>query len=289
MVALVAGIIWVLSTLANFSNTWNPLNFVLRVAAGVVTVAAAAEWLVLTVRDLRGRDATHDEAVATSAEAPADPQPERSEPAAWREQVPPPGQVPPRERGTPPDPQPRPGPASRPPDPSPVPGLPAPGLPPSAMPPSAMPPEPPSEAGPRTAPPRRPRRRSDPRPPRRPRTSGRPGLSRLRRTHGAPGENLSVVVNGGTLDVVAYLMERKVRRVTLRVGLDSESLEGLAEVLGAAPHRVFSTQEPTRGLFDRSAYTQVEGASGSGAWSVAVRTEHVEALRYVLLRAAPLG
>jgi len=56
-------------------------------------------------------------------------------------------------------------------------------------------------------------------------------------------------------------------------------------VLGAAPHRVFGTQRPSRGVCERSAYTQLEGASRSGAWSIAVPTADVDLLRYVLARA----
>jgi len=71
----------------------------------------------------------------------------------------------------------------------------------------------------------------------------------------------------------------------VRVGLDAASVASLESVLGAAPHRVFGTQQPSRGLFARSSYTQLEGASRSGAWSIAVPTADVDLLRYVLARA----
>jgi hypothetical protein len=101
----------------------------------------------------------------------------------------------------------------------------------------------------------------------------------------SPAQDLAVVAAGGAVLVVAYLMERKVRRVVVRVGLDAASVASLESVLGAAPHRVFGTQAPSRGMFERSAFTQLEGASRSGAWSIAVPTVDVELLRYVLARA----
>ncbi|MFD2797269.1 hypothetical protein ACFS27_27170 [Promicromonospora vindobonensis] len=189
MIALVAAIIWMASTYANPSNTWDPVNFVLRIAAGALTIAAVAEWLVLSVRESRGA---------------------------------------------------------------------------------------------------------------RPRTRGSHVASGVRRSAGSrgvldnllasgrattPAQDLAIVTSGGAVLVVAYLMERKVRRVSLRVGLDDASVASLEAVLGAAPHRVFGTQPPARGVFDRSAYTQLEGASRSGAWSVAVPTADVDLLRYVLARA----
>jgi hypothetical protein len=101
-------------------------------------------------------------------------------------------------------------------------------------------------------------------------------------------QDLDLVMGGGAVLVAAYLMERKVRRVWLRVGLDPTSVESLELVLGAAPHRVFGTQTPTRGLFDRSAYTQIEGASQSGAWSIAVPTTDVDVIRYALTQAGEI-
>jgi hypothetical protein len=100
-----------------------------------------------------------------------------------------------------------------------------------------------------------------------------------------PAQDLALVAGGGAVLVVAYLMERKVRRVVVRVGLDAASVASLEAALGAAPHRVFGTQQPARGRFDRSAYTQLEGASRSGAWSIAVPTADLDLLRYVLARA----
>lgn len=190
MIALVAAIIWMVATYANASNSWDPVNFILRIAAGAVTIAATLEWLVLSIRESRATSARRSGA--------------HLEPAVTR------------------------------------------------------------SAGSRT--------RSD----------------QLRAVFGelrTPAEDLAVVAGGGAVLVVAYLMERKVRRVWLRVGLDERSLESLETVLGAAPHRVFGTGPPTRGVFHRSAYTQIEGASASGAWSLSVPTADEEVLRYVLLRA----
>lgn len=190
MIAVIAAIIWVLSTYANVSNAWDPANFVLRIVAGAVTVAAAVEWLVLSIRE--------SQQGGPLAEA-------------------------------------------------------APGQPPVTR-----------SAGSRTV------------------------VDRLLSVFGqrrTPAQDLAVVTGGGAVLVVGYLMERKVRRVTLRVGLDEASVRSLESALGAAPHRVFGTQAPTRGLFDRSAYTQIEGASGSGAWSIAVPTDDVDMIRYALARA----
>jgi hypothetical protein len=53
LIAVLAAIIWVLSTYANASNSWDPANLVVRIVAGAVTVAAAAEWLVLSYRESR--------------------------------------------------------------------------------------------------------------------------------------------------------------------------------------------------------------------------------------------
>lgn len=196
MIALVAAIIWVVSTYANESNSWDALNFVLRIAAGAVTIAAAAEWLVLSVRESRWerlRDGRTPEPVAPSPTAAV----QRS-------------------------------------------------------------------AGSGTA------------------------ADKLLSVFGrrrSPAQDLAVVASGGAVLVVAYLMERKVRRVVVRVGLDAASVASLESALGAAPHRVFGTQPPSRGVFERSAYTQLEGASRSGAWSIAVPTADVDLLRYVLARA----
>jgi hypothetical protein len=193
MIAVVAAIIWVLSTFANMSNAWDPLNFVLRAAAGAVAIAAGVEWLVLSIRESRQTDvppigSTHEPAV-------------------------------------------------------------------------------PRSAGSRTL------------------AENLLSVFGRRRT---PAQDLVLVMGGGAVLVVAYLMERKVRRVVLRVGLDPMSVESLESALGGAPHRVFGTHMPTRGLFDRSAYTQLEGASGSGAWSVAVPTEDIDVLRYVLTQAGEI-
>ena len=190
MIALVAAIIWVVSTYANASNSWDPVNFLLRIAAGALTVAAVIEWLVLSIRESRQDSArtsgAHREAAATRS------------------------------------------------------------------------------VGSRTV------------------------FDHLLAVFGrrpTPAQDLAHVAGGGTVLVAAYLMEHKIRRVWLRVGLDEASVESLESVLGAAPHRLFGTQPPTRGMFDRSAYTQLEGASRSGAWSIAVPTVDVDVLRYVLVRA----
>lgn len=189
MIAVLAAIIWVLGTSANPENSWDPVNLVVRVAAGTVTIAAAAEWLVLSLRENR-----------RTGDRVADP----------------------------------------------VHVLPA-----------------TRSAGSRTV-------------------CATVLAPRDRRRTAA--QDLATVADGGAVLVVAYLMERKVRRVVLRVGLDQGSAQSLASALGSGPHRVFGTQPPTRGLFDRSAYTQVEGASQAGAWSVSVPTPDVDVLRYVLAR-----
>lgn len=189
MIAVVAAIIWVLSTFANLSNAWDPLNFVLRVAAGAVTIAAGVEWLVLSIRESRLADVPRV--------GPDEP-------------------VVPRSAGS--------------------------------------------------------------------STVFENLLSVLGRRRTA-AQDLDLVMSGGAVLVAGYLMERKIRRVWLRVGTDPASVESLESVLGGAPHRVFGTQAPTRGLFDRSAYTQVEGASRSGAWSIAVPTLDVDVVRYALTRA----
>ncbi|WP_369371090.1 hypothetical protein AB1046_20320 [Promicromonospora sp. Populi] len=264
MVAVVAGIIWVLSTSANATNSWEPINFLLRIAAGTVTVAAAAEWLWLSLREGRDLDgdqaaaedpaakdrnvadlAAADQAVADRAvadqaldegsaaddgQAPQDWAVNEDRPvddgrAAHEERVLDPGVGEPRETALP---------AVR-------------------------------SAGSRTV--------LD------------LLLSLFGRRRRSANEDLAVVAGGGAVLVVAYLMERKVRRVSLRVGLDEASVQSLEAALGAAPHRVFGTETPTRGLFNRSAYTQVEGASRSGAWSISVPTEDVDTLRYALARA----
>lgn len=189
MIAVIAAVIWLLSTFANASNAWNPANFVLRIAAGTVTVAAGIEWLVLSIRESRQGGVRAD----------------------------------------------------------------IPGLPPVVR-----------SAGSRTL------------------------LDKVLSVFGRGGtadQDLALVTGGGAVLVVGYLMERKVRRVTLRVGLDELSVRSLEAALGAAPHRVFGTQAPTRGMFDKSAYTQIEGASQSGAWSIAVPTDDVDLLRYALVRA----
>lgn len=193
MIALVAAIIWMVSTYANPSNSWDPVNFVLRIAAGAVTIAAGAEWLVQSVREspwaksrVRGSHLASAVRRSAGSRTVLDHLLDHLGPAAGR----------------------------------------------------------------------------------------RP----------SPAQDLATVTGGGAVVVVGYLMERKVRRVSLRVGLDEASAASLESVLGAAPHRVFGTQPPTRGLFDRSAYTQLEGASRSGAWSIAVPTVDVDLLRYVLGR-----
>lgn len=252
MIALVAAIIWVVSTYANASNSWDPLNFVLRIAAGAVTIAAAAEWLVLSVRESRrerfrdgrttgvhtdrSRGKTRRDEQATSGPEPVVPS---AEPAV-------------------PDPEPA-APSPEPPEPTPEPAVPR---------PEPVVPSP-------TAAVRR--------------SAGSGTLAdRLLSAFGrrrSPDQDLAAVAAGGAVLVVAYLMERKVRRVVVRVGLDAASVASLESVLGAAPHRVFGTQRPSRGVFERSAYTQLEGASRSGAWSIAVPTADVDLLRYVLARA----
>jgi hypothetical protein len=191
MIAVIAAIIWVLSTYANASNTWDPANFLLRIVAGALTVAAAVEWLVLSIRESRQQNGVRTE---------ADPD-----------------------------------------------------LPPVVR-----------SAGSRTV------------------------VDNLLSVFGrrsTADQDLALVTGGGAVLVVGYLMERKIRRVTLRVGLDELSVQSLEAALGAAPHRVFGTQAPTRGMFDRSAYTQIEGASRSGAWSIAVPTDDVDLVRYALVRA----
>jgi hypothetical protein len=190
MIAVVAAIIWALSTLANLPNAGDAVNFALRVVAGAVAVAAGAEWLVLSIRESRQA------------------------------------------------------------------GMPRIG--------SAGEPAVPRSAGSSTV------------------FENLLSVFGRRRT---AAQDLDLVTSGGAVLVVAYLMERKVRRVWLRVGLDPASLESLESVLGAAPHRVFGTQTPTRGMFDRSAYTQIEGASRSGAWSIAVPTTDVDIVRYALTQA----
>jgi hypothetical protein len=193
MIAVLAAIIWVLSTLANLSNAWDPVNFGVRVAAGAVTVAAGIEWLVLSIR------ATRQAGMPRIGPAGEPAVPRSAGSSTWFENL----------------------------------------------------------------------------------------LSVFGRRRTA-AQDLDLVTGGGAVLVIAYLMERKVRRVWLRVGLDPTSLASLESVLGAAPHRVFGTQTPTRGLFDRSSFTQIEGASKSGAWSVAVPTEDVDVLRYALTQAEGL-
>ena len=231
MIALVAAIIWVVSTYANASNSWDPLNFVLRIAAGAVTIAATAEWLVLSVRESR-RERFRD-GRTTGVHAGA-----RRRKIRWGTEA----------------------------APSPEPTMPV-------AEPAAPGPEPlvsnPTAAVQRSA------------------GSGTVAdkLLSVFGRHRSPTQDLAVVAAGGAVLVVAYLMERKVRRVVVRVGLDAASVASLESVLGAAPHRVFGTQAPSRGMFERSAFTQLEGASRSGAWSIAVPTVDVELLRYVLARA----
>lgn len=193
MIAVVAAILWVLSTFANLSNDWDPLNFLLRVAAGAVTIAAGIEWLVLSIRESRQADALR----IGSATEPAVP----------------------RSAGS---------------------------------------------------------------------SSVFENLLSVFGRRRTAAQDLDLVIGGGAVLVAGYLMERKVRRVWLRVGLDPVSVESLESVLGGAPHRVFGTQTPTRGLFDRSAYTQIEGASQSGAWSIAVPTTDVDVVRYALARAGEI-
>lgn len=244
MIALVAAIIWVVSTYANASNSWDPLNFVLRIAAGAVTIAAAAEWLVLSVRESR-RERFRDGRTTGIHAGGSRRKARRGAQAA-----------------TGPEPV-VPGPEAVP-HPEPVLSVPEPVVPrPEPVVPS------------RTAAVRR--------------SAGSGTVAdKLLSVFGrrrSPAQDLAVVAAGGAVLVVAYLMERKVRRVVVRVGLDAASVESVESVLGAAPHRVFGTQQPTRGLFARSAFTQVDGASGAGAWSIAVPTADVDLLRYVLARA----
>lgn len=244
MIALVAAIIWVVSTYANASNSWDPLNFVLRIAAGAVTIAAAAEWLVLSVRESR-RERFRDGRTTGVHAGGSRRKARRGAQAA-----------------TGPEPV-VPGPEAVP-HPEPVLSVPEPVVPrPEPVVPS------------RTAAVRR--------------SAGSGTVAdKLLSVFGrrrSPAQDLAVVAAGGAVLVVAYLMERKVRRVVVRVGLDAASVESVESVLGAAPHRVFGTQQPTRGLFARSAFTQVDGASGAGAWSIAVPTADVDLLRYVLARA----
>jgi hypothetical protein len=224
MIALVAAIIWMVGTYANAANAWDPLNFVLRIAAGAVTIAATAEWLVLSVRESRRENLRDGRTTGIHA-------------GVRRRKA---------RRGT-----------QAAPSPEPV----APGPEPVVRSPTAA--------------------------VRRSAGSGTVG-DKLLSVFGhrrSPDQDLAVVAAGGAVLVVAYLMERKVRRVVVRVGLDAASVASLESVLGGAPHRVFGTQPPARGMFDRSAYTQLEGASRSGAWSIAVPTVDVELLRYVLARA----
>lgn len=245
MIALVAAIIWVVSTYANASNSWDPLNFVLRIAAGAVTIAAAAEWLVLSVRESR-RESFRDGRRAGVHAGGRRRKARRggqaalgSEPAA-------------------------PGPEPAAPGPEPAASVPEPVVPgPEPVVPS------PSAAVRRSA---------------GSATVADKLLSVLGRRR-SPAQDLAVVAAGGAVLVVAYLMEAKVRRVVVRVGLDAASVASLESVLGGAPHRVFGEQQPSRGVFERSAYTQLEGASRSGAWSIAVPTVDVDLLRYVLARA----
>ncbi|MEU4384429.1 hypothetical protein [Promicromonospora sp. NPDC023805] len=242
MIALVAAIIWVVSTYANASNSWDPLNFVLRIAAGAVTIAAAAEWLVLSVRESR-RERFRDGRTAGAHAGGSRRKARRDALAA-----------------------PRPEPVVTSPSPSPEPALPGPE--PVVPRPELVVPSPTAAV-------------------RRSAGSGTVAdklLSVFGRRR-SPAQDLAVVAAGGAVLVVAYLMERKVRRVVVRVGLDAASVASLESVLGAAPHRVFGTQRPARGLFERSAFTQVDGASGAGAWSIAVPTVDVDLLRYVLARA----
>jgi hypothetical protein len=245
MIALVAAIIWVVSTYANASNAWDPLNFALRIAAGAVTIAAAAEWLVLSIRESR-RERFRDGRTTGAHAGGSRKRARRGAQAA-------PGPEPVVQSAEPARPVPEPevqGPEPLVPRPVPV--------VPSAT--AAV---------------------------RRSAGSGTVAdklLSAFGRRR-SPAQDLAAVAAGGAVLVVAHLMERKVRRVVVRVGLDAASVASLESVLGAAPHRVFGTQRPARGLFERSAYTQLEGASRSGAWSIAVPTADVDLLRYVLARA----
>lgn len=244
MIALVAAIIWVVSTYANASNSWDPLNFVLRIAAGAVTIAAAAEWLVLSVRESRRERFRDGRTTGIHAGGSRRKARRGAQAATGPEPVVPGSEAVPH--------------------PEPVLSVPEPVVPrPEPVVPS------------RTAAVRRSAGSG---------TVADKLLSVFGR-HRSPAQDLAVVAAGGAVLVVAYLMERKVRRVVVRVGLDAASVESVESVLGAAPHRVFGTQQPTRGLFARSAFTQVDGASGAGAWSIAVPTADVDLLRYVLARA----
>lgn len=245
MIALVAAIIWVVSTYANASNSWDPLNFVLRIAAGAVTIAAAAEWLVLSVRESRRERLRDGRATGVHAGGSRRKAQRRAQAA--------------------------PGPEPVVPSPEPVLPGPEPAMPgPEPVVPSPEPVAPSPAAAVR-------------------RSAGSGTVAdKLLSVFGrrrSPAQDLAVVAAGGAVLVVAYLMERKVRRVVVRVGLDAASVASLESALGAAPHRVFGTQPPARGMFERSAYTQLEGASRSGAWSIAVPTADVDLLRYVLARA----
>jgi hypothetical protein len=273
MIALVAAIIWVVSTYANASNSWDPLNFVLRIAAGAVTIAAAAEWLVLSVRESRrqsfregrttGAHAGPRRKRAARRRAPAAPS---VEPVASRPEL-----VVPSVEPVAPSVEPV-VPIVGSVIPGPVPAGPGPGSVVASPPP--VQPVPPSRAtGVRRS------------------AGSGTVVDKLLSVFGhrrSATQDLALVASGGSVLVVAYLMERKVRRVLVPVGLDPESVASLEAVLGAAPHRVFGTRPPTRGLFVRSAFTQVDGASGSGAWSVSVPTVDVELLRYVLARAGEI-
>lgn len=252
MIALVAAIIWVVSTYANASNSWDPLNFVLRIAAGAVTIAAAAEWLVLSVRESRRERFRDGRTTGVHAGGPRRKTRRGAQAAPGPEPV----------------------------VPSPEPALPAPEL--------VVPSPEPALPGPEPVVPRP--EPVVPSPTAAVRRSAGSGTvaDKLLSVFGrrrSPDQDLAAVAAGGAVLVVAYLMERKVRRVVVRVGLDAASVASLESVLGAAPHRVFGTQRPSRGVFERSAYTQLEGASRSGAWSIAVPAADVDLLRYVLARA----
>lgn len=269
MIALVAASIWVLATFSNASNDWDPVNFVLRVAAGTLTVAAGAEWFVLSIRmikdesaraegilpdDIRADEVKTDDAWADEVKTDDAWADYSGTDDAWAGDARPDGSrtaEPWTDDSSPDDVRrdvraedDRAGAAHA-------------GASRGAG--SAR-----RSAGSRTV---------------------RDKLLRMFGRRRTPAQDLVVVANGGTVVVVAYLMERKVRRVTLRLGLDQASVDSLESELGAAPHRVFSTQAPTRGLFVRSAYTQIEGASSSGAWSIAVPTHDVQTFNYVLARA----
>lgn len=95
-------------------------------------------------------------------------------------------------------------------------------------------------------------------------------------------QDRATVLAGGAVLVVAYLMERKVRRVALQVGLDEPSIDSMVSVLGSAPYRVFGTEKPTRGTFEKSVFMQINGSSASGDWSISVPTVDVGVVRHVL-------